>query len=284
MTMKIGATSYVFRYLLADVSRAPKMWEFLVLARNSGLERLQVCENARPLQLSCSEWRTLRTRANELGLDITLGCTTLDVELVTQYLDRVDAIEGVELRIVLERAGDNRISSREIHGFLDGVVPILEKRGKRLAIENHFDIPCRDLAEAVQDYPKEAVGFCLDVANSLRNFEDLNAVFELLGPRALMYHLKDYRLTGSNVGFAVTGTPFGEGQIDRRMLLQRIFEHTQSPEIYLETWTPQTGDWETDVATDSRFLAASIRNLRMELAMSVSAFIARTTKIHEKAD
>jgi L-ribulose-5-phosphate 3-epimerase UlaE len=85
-----------------------------------------------------------------------------------------------------------------------------------------------------------------------------------------MYHLKDYRLAGSNVGFAVTGTPFGEGQIDRRMLFQRIFEHTQSPEVYLETWTPQTGDWETDVASDSQFLAASIRNLKRELAMSAS--------------
>jgi sugar phosphate isomerase/epimerase len=246
------------------------MWAFLELARNAGLERLQVCENARPLQLSCSEWGVLRTRADELGLDVALGCTTLDVQLVTQYLDRMDAIGAVELRIVLEREGDRRVSSREIHGFLDGVVPILQKRGKRLAIENHFDIPCRTLAEAVQDYPKDAVGFCLDVANSLRNFEDLNAVFELLGPRALMYHLKDYRLAGSNVGFAVTGTPFGEGQIDRRMLFQRIFEHTQSPEVYLETWTPQTGDWETDVASDSQFLAASIRNLKRELAMSAS--------------
>jgi sugar phosphate isomerase/epimerase len=270
MSIKIGATSYVFRYLLADIARAPKMWEFLVLARNAGLERLQVCENARPLQLSCSEWENLRTRANELGLDITLGCTTLDLQLVTQYLDRVDAIGKRELRIVLEREGGGRISSREIHGFLDGVVPILEKRGKRLAIENHFDIPCRDLAEAVAGYPEEAVGFCLDVANSLRNFEDLNAVFELLGSRALMYHLKDYRLTGSNVGFAVTGTPFGEGQIERRKLFQRIFEHTKSPEIYLETWTPQTGNWEADVASDSQFLASSIENLKKELAMSAS--------------
>jgi sugar phosphate isomerase/epimerase len=262
MTIKIGATSYVFRYLLADAARAPKLWELLVLARNAGLERLQVCENARPLQLSCSEWGALRARADELGLDITLGCTTLDVQLVTQYLDRMDAIGDIELRIVLERECSVRVSSREIHEFLDGVVPILQKRGKRLAIENHFDIPCRDLAEAVQDYPKETVGFCIDVANSLRNFEDLNAVFELLGPRALMYHLKDYRLTGSNVGFAVTGAPFGEGQIDRRTLFQRVFEQTKSPEIYLETWTPQTGDWETDVAADSRFLATSIQNLK----------------------
>lgn len=246
------------------------MWDFLAMARDAGLERLQVCEGARPLELSCSEWESLRTRSDELGLDISLGCWTYDPQVVAQYLDRVEAIGGSQLRIVLEREGGGRISRREVDEFLGRVVPSVEKRDLRLAIENHFDIPCRILAEAVSEYPPEAVGFCLDVANSLRNFEDLDTVFDLLGPRALMYHLKDYRLTGSNVGFSVTGTPFGEGQIDRCKLFQRIFEHTQTPEMYLETWTPQTGDWETDVASDARFVAASIRNLKKELASNLS--------------
>jgi sugar phosphate isomerase/epimerase len=270
MAIKIGATSYVFRYLLAEVARAPRMYDFLAMARDAGLERLQVCENARPLELACSEWESLRTRSDQLELDITLGCMTLDPQVVAQYLDRVAAIGESQLRIVLEREGGGRISRREVHEFLGRVVPVLETRRIRLAIENHFDIPCRMLAEAVAEYPPEAVGFCLDVANSLRNFEDMDTVFALLGPQALMYHLKDYRLAGSNVGFAVTGTPFGEGQIDRCKLFQRIFQHTQTPEMYLETWTPQTGDWKTDVASDARFVAASVRNLKRDLASNLS--------------
>jgi sugar phosphate isomerase/epimerase len=284
MSIKIGATSYVFRYLLADVARAPRIADLLAVARDAGLERLQVCENARPLESSCSEWESLRTRSDGLGLDITLGSMTTDLQVVAQYLDRVEAIGGSQLRIVLEREGGGRISRGEVHEFLSRVVPHLERRGVRLAIENHFDIPCRILAEAVAEYPKEAVGFCLDVANSLRNFEDLDTVFDLLGSRALMYHLKDYRLTGSNVGFAVTGTPFGEGQIERRKLLQRIFEHTETPEMYLETWTPQTGDWETDVASDARFVAASVRNLKKELATHLPQLHSRQVITNEEAD
>lgn len=241
------------------------MGDFLAVAREAGLERLQVCENARPLELSCSSWESLRKRSDELGLDLTLGCMTLDPQVVGQYLDRVDAIGNTQLRIVLESEG-GKMSRRQIHEFLGRVIPSVERRGMRLAFENHFDIPCRTLAEAVSEHPPEVVGFCLDVANSLRNFEDLDTVFDLLGPRASMYHLKDYRLTGSNVGFAVTGTPFGDGQIDRCRVFQRIFDHTQTPEIYLETWTPQTGDWETDVASDVRFVAKSIQNLKKELA------------------
>lgn len=220
----------------------------------------------RPLARSCAEWERLRKRSDELGLDITLGCMTLDPQVVAQYLDRAEAIGLSQLRIVLESDGAGRMSRSRIHEFLGRVIPSLEKRGMRLALENHFDIPCAALAEAVSEYPPEVVGICLDVANSLRNFEDLDTVFDLLGPRASMYHLKDYRLTGSNVGFAVAGTPFGEGQIDRCKLFQRIFAHTETPEMYLETWTPQTGHWETDVAADARFVAASIRNLKQELA------------------
>jgi sugar phosphate isomerase/epimerase len=265
MSTKIGLTSYVFRYLLADVARAPGMWDFLAIARDAGAEQLQICENARPLDLSCSAWKSLRKRSDELGMEISLGCMTLDAQVVAQYLDRVQAIGGSQLRIVLELEGGGRISRGEVDEFLGAVVPCLEKRGMRLAFENHFDIPCRVLAEAVSEYPLEAAVFCLDVANSLRNFEDMDTVFGLLGSRASMYHLKDYRVTRSNAGFSVTGTPFGEGQIDRRNLFQRIFEHTRTPELYLETWTPQTGDWETDVASDAQFVAASIRNLKMEL-------------------
>ena len=270
MSIKIGASSYVFRYLLGDPARAPRMWDFLAIARNAGLERLQICENSRPLELSCAEWEHLRKRADGLGLDITLGCMTLDPEVVAHYLDTLQAIGKSQLRIVLEREGGGRVSGLEIRKFLDRVVPELEKRGVRLAIENHFDIPCRLLAQEASAYPPEYVGFCLDVANSLRNFEDLDAVFDQLGSRALMYHLKDYRLAGSNVGFAVTGTPFGEGQIDRTKLFQRVFDHTRLPELYLETWTPQTGDWETDVASDARFVAASIRNLKHELEQALN--------------
>jgi L-ribulose-5-phosphate 3-epimerase UlaE len=100
------------------------------------------------------------------------------------------------------------------------------------------------------------------VANSLRNFEDWEKVFDLLGDRAVCYHLKDYRIAGSNVGFSVGGAPFGEGQIDARAILRCIFAKTPDPKIYLENWTPSTGDREQDIATDARWLEKSIANLR----------------------
>jgi sugar phosphate isomerase/epimerase len=232
------------------------------MAKAAGLERLQVCENARPLSLGPAGWAELAGYAREIDLEIGLGSMTLDPATVREYLDRVTAIEGSMLRIVLERAGAGPLSVDRIQAFLDTIVPELESRGVRLAIENHFDIPSRLLARAVDGYPRHSVGFCVDVANSLRNFEDGDTVLDLLGDRAFCYHFKDYRIAGSNVGFSVIGAPFGEGVFHWRRAMERILGHTPDPEIYLETWTPSSGDAEADVSLDAEWLRKSIANFR----------------------
>jgi 3-oxoisoapionate decarboxylase len=277
MTFSIGATSYVFRYLLSDPTRAPRLDDLLLLARKAGLESFQVCENARPLSASPKEWIQLARQANDLGLDLSLGCMTLDSEIIFNYLDRIEAIGGNYLRLVLEREGEPALTLERIRRFLDGIVPQLEARKICLAIENHFEIPSRLLAEAANAYPASLIGFCVDVANSLRNFEDTNTVLDLLNPRAICYHLKDYVVAGSNVGFAVSGAPLGEGRIGVRELIRRIRRnHKSMPQMFIETWTPVTGHWEVDVDKDAIWLAASIENLR-KLVMGIDADAERSS-------
>ncbi len=263
MTFPIGATSYVFRYLLSDPTRAPGLHDLLLLARKAGLDSFQVCENARPLSASTKNWTQLAQQANDLGLDLSLGCMTLNPEVIFNYLDRVEVVGGNYLRIVLEREGKSALTLERIRKLLDEIVPQLESRKICLAIENHFEIPSRLLAEAANTYPVNLVGFCVDVANSLRNFEDTDTVLHLLSPRAICYHLKDYVVTGSNVGFAVSGAPLGEGRIGVPGLLRRIRGNGNSmPQMLIETWTPGTGHWEVDVDEDAKWLTASIHNLR----------------------
>ena len=186
MAHTIGATSYVFRYVLSDPSVAPTIRELIAQAAAEGLDRLQICENARPLDLSCAEWTAVKKEADRIGLQLSLGCMTLDPAVVEQYLDRVQAIDGSMLRIVLERNGPSRLTLEQIRQFLDGLVPALERRRVRLAIENHVEIPAQMLAESVVAYPGALIGFCIDVANSLRNFEDSDraSITSEIGPFA----------------------------------------------------------------------------------------------------
>ena len=163
MLVPVGATTYVFRYLIADASRAPGPHKLLEMAHAAGLERLQICENARPLDIPGPQWQELRRVAGNLGLEITFGCMTLDEDIVFGYLDRVQATGGCLLRIVLEREGEKALRIPQIRDFLDRLIPALQSRGVRLAIENHFAIPSKVLAEAVAPYSASTIGFCVDI-------------------------------------------------------------------------------------------------------------------------
>lgn len=259
--VKIGTTSYGFRYLLLDEQRAPSLVSIVESARGFGLDCLQVCEDARPLDLSPDQWHDVLHAARNLGIEIRMGCMTLNLDTLDRYLERAAMIPDTSLRIVLEEPGRGRPARVEIERFLEAAAPRLRDTGITLAIENHFDIPCRMLAELAAPYPPSLIGFCLDSANSLRNFESPDQVFDYLGGRAMFYHLKDYKVSGTNVGFTVTGAILGTGDIDLKGFLERVFARTPDPLILLENWVPSTGDRDADVEADARWLRAAVESL-----------------------
>ncbi len=266
-TASIGTTSYAFRYALLDERTAPPLVSLVERTRAAGLAALQICENARPLRATAAEWQAVIRAAADAGVGLHAGCMTLDLETFARYLDLAAAIPGAHtLRIVLESEGGSAPARETIVRFLDGALPRLESAGMTVAIENHFHIPCRTLAEVAGSYPAERVAFCIDTANSLRNWESAEHVFDVLDSRAVFYHVKDYTVKGSNVGFAVQGAPLGEGDLDLAGCLERIYARHQHPLLLLENWVPQSGDRDRDAASDAEWLRRSLANLRRALA------------------
>lgn len=265
----IGTTSYGFRYLLMGTTGHPPLVSLVHQTREAGLDALQICENARPLDVSGTAWRDVLTAASDVGLALHLGCMTLDIETVSRYLDRAATIPGATaLRIVLEDESGQAVSRDRLDRFLAAAAARAAGAGLTLIVENHFHIPCRVLAEMARSYSAEVVSFCLDSANSLRNWESAAQVFDFLEDRAVFYHLKDYRVQGSNVGFEVKGAPLGDGSLDLDACLRSMFARHAQPLIFLENWVPATGDQSTDVAADAEWLARSLAGLRRALAQT----------------
>jgi sugar phosphate isomerase/epimerase len=263
MTCTIGTTSYGFRYQLLDERDAPPLPLLVRQARAAGLEALQVCENARPLQATDSEWRDLVQAAEDEGVALHVGCMTLDPEVLARYLDRAAAIAGAEaVRIVLEDESGHAPSRGRLEQFLASAAVRAADARFTLVVENHFHVPCRVLSELASGYPPEVIAFCVDSANSLRNWESPEQVFHLLDERAAFYHLKDYCVHGSNVGFEVTGAPLGEGALDLAGCLARMRARHAEPLVFLETWVPTKGDRDVDMATEADWLARSLTALQ----------------------
>lgn len=266
MRPTLGTTSYGFRYQLLDPRLAPTLESLVEQTRRAGLDALQICENARPLSVSPEQWQRVVRLAADHGVALTLGCMTLDLETLRQYLERAAAVPDASmLRIVLEDDSGRGVPRPAIERFVEQAAALAADAGLTLVFENHFHVPCRVLAEVATQYPPEVAAFCVDSANSLRNWESPAHVFETLGSRAAFFHLKDYRVRGSNVGFEVVGAPLGEGDLDLQATLAAIGRHA-SPTVFLENWVPATGDRDADVAADADWLARSREALCRRLA------------------
>lgn len=263
MTCTIGTTSYGFRYQLLDEREAPSLPALVRQARAAGLEALQICENARPLQAAAREWRDAIRAAEQEGMALHVGCMTLDPEVLARYLDRASAIDGGgAVRLVLEDESGQAASRDRLERFLSAAAVRASDAGLMLALENHFHVPCRTLRQLAAPFPPGVVSFCVDTANSLRNWESAEQVFELLDERAAFYHVKDYRVQGSNVGFEVSGAPLGEGALDLAGCVARMHARHARPLVFLETWVPTTGNRQADMAREAEWLAQSLQALQ----------------------
>ena len=263
--MNIGVTSFGFRYLLLEESRTPSLATIVKRARALGFDGLQICENARPMTLGETQWQEVLDVSAEVGLEIQLGCKTVNLEVLRAYAERAASLPGRVLRVVLERDSRPLVTVEDVRAFLAGALPLLDTCDVRLAIENHYDMSARTLAEAVKPYPAKRIGFCVDTANSLRNFESPELVLELLGERAFCYHLKDYRVEGDKLGFRVEGASLGQGHLHLDGILDAILARHEHPQIYLENWRRTTGDWGKDVREDERWLRCALEVLRSRL-------------------
>jgi len=264
--MKIGTTSFGFRYAYLDPAKAPTLSEMIRQAQAVGIERLQICENTRPLEVSRQEWQEAQHCAADLGVELQLGCKTLSPAAAERYIQLAQELSFQQLRIVMEDPDHREHATREtVVRLLEATVPKIQSAGMRLAIENHFDISSTLLVEVASPYPANFVGFCVDTANSLRSFEPTSEVLRLLGERAYCYHLKDYRVVGSMISFSVVGAPLGEGDLDLDSCLKTIFARLPAPPLFVETWTPSENNRDKDVALDAKWVRRSAQNLRARL-------------------
>lgn len=150
--------------------------------------------------------------------------------------------------------------------LLRGLLPVAERHGVVMAIENHLDLLSDELVELVERVNSPWLGVCLDTANNVRLGEDPLAVVQRLAPWVRATHVKDVApLAGAEGAFASwPSVPLGQGVVDvaaaLRLLGQAGYRGLLAVEIdYLH---PRHG---TD---EQAALRASMQALREALAGS----------------
>jgi sugar phosphate isomerase/epimerase len=96
--------------------------------------------------------------------------------------------------------------------------------GIKFGIENHKELLCWQTRQVIDGAGTDFVGSYLDTGNPVFVLEDPMQTVEILGPVAVMLHLRDSVVYETRGGIAVQWVPLGEGVVDFKAIIAKAKE------------------------------------------------------------
>ena len=261
--MKIGLGSYAFRWSIGIKDLKPEKpmtaMELLDIAHGHGLSLVQYADNLPLDRLTSDEHLALKQRADSYGMALELGTQSFNAEELARYIPIGARIGSKILRVALD-AEDAMIPVPELAAQIRELLPDGRNAGLRFAIENHFNYPSTRMVKLLDAVSDEALGVCLDVANSICAGEWPMTTVKMLAPYAINLHLKDYQITPDpyGVGFRIHGTPLGEGMAEIEDILACLSHCPGDMSVILEHWLPQAANMEATRRLEHEWLARTV--------------------------
>lgn len=149
-------------------------------------------------------------------------------------------------------------------------LPLMEKLGLKISIENHCDTYADEVIWLVRQLNHPDVGACLDTINSLVVLEGPEACVEKMAPYANCCHFCDNKLVVDPDGTHSIGAAIGQGDIDCAKVLRTLMEKAPLDRITFEV-EYEIGDDPIEVAREKEIQACkeSIEYLRNVLKVGV---------------
>lgn len=151
-------------------------------------------------------------------------------------------------------------------------IPMIEKFGMQIAIENHTDTFADEILWLVDKLNHPLIGTCVDTMNPLQVIENPHYAMERMLPRAFCCHFSDDLIVVDPLGVHDIGAPHGEGSMDCPLMVRQIREKSPMDRIIFENEIAFKNIDEPIEEARTRELDAclkSIRYLRNELKLGV---------------
>ena len=190
----------------------------------------------------------LRRRAEQLGmyLEVITGLPREDSDAFERTVRAAKEAGAVCLRSAcLDGRRYERFATlddwkrfvAESKGRIARSLPILEKHGMLLGLENHKDWTAEDLAALLKGYSSEYLGACIDTGNNLALLDEPMDLVERLAPYAVTTHFKDMAVEEYAEGFLLAEVPLGQGMLDLKRLVGTIARARPRAKFTLEMIT-----------------------------------------------
>ncbi len=261
--MKLGINTYTYMWSIGFEGARPVKpmgaFDLLEKAAELGVKVLQLGPN---LPLAEDGLEELRDRACGTGVELELGTRGLELDHLTRQISRCERLGASLLRTIPEIDGQTP-PVPDIPEYLRQIVPLLERRGIRLALENG-KIRASELAWAIQKVGSASIGVVLDTANSLAVHEGWKYVAEVLARHTMCLHLKEVVMKRAwhMMGFVCEGRPTGQGQLDIPWLLRTCSRSAYDFNIIIEIWPPEQKTLEETIRLEQAWAAESVAFMR----------------------
>ncbi|MDO5409989.1 MAG: TIM barrel protein [Lachnospiraceae bacterium] len=113
-------------------------------------------------------------------------------------------------------------------------IPLMEKYGLKIAIENHTDTFADEILWLVDKLNHPSIGTCVDTMNPLQVLENPEYAMERMLPKAYCCHFSDDLIVVDPLGVHDIGAPHGQGSMDCPRMVQQILEKSPMDRITFE--------------------------------------------------
>ena len=121
-------------------------------------------------------------------------------------------------------------------------IPLIEKTGIKVAIENHCDTYADEVVWLIEQLSHPQIGACVDTINSFVVLEGPEEAMKKLAPYAFCCHFCDNALVVDANGTHSIGVAIGKGDIDCLKVLQTLKTHSPLDRITFEIEWPSDQD------------------------------------------
>lgn len=113
-------------------------------------------------------------------------------------------------------------------------IPLIEKFGMQVAIENHTDTFADEILWIVDKLNHPLIGTCVDTMNPLQVMENPYYAMERMLPKAFCCHFSDDIMVVDPLGVHDIGAPHGQGSMDCPRMVRQIRELSSMDKIIFE--------------------------------------------------
>jgi len=268
--MKLGIGTYCYMWAIgfkfgdkeARPARPMSHMGLLQRAVELGVHLVQYGPNLSLGILSDRELDELTACAQQSDVELEVGTRGLEADHLRRQVE-IAKRTGSKLIRTIPEIGGKPIEAKEMLPYLKEIVPLLEREGVKLGLENG-KIPAKELAWALEEVHSPQLGVVLDMANSLAIPEGWRYVSEMLAPYTVCLHHKEFivQRVWYMMGFTVEGRPAGQGQVDTPWLLQTLDGAGAKYNVILEVWPPEQPNVEDSIALEDQWVQESIPYLR----------------------